>query len=68
VVLDHRASLDLAITWVQTLGALTGQRNGRALWLRLPVEEALRPAKGPPGEAWLTYPAFSLVSGGSGGI
>jgi thymidylate kinase len=39
---DHRASLDLAITWVQTLAALTGQRNGHALWLRLPVEEALR--------------------------
>lgn len=39
---DHRASLDLTITWLHTLSALTGQRNGHALWLRLPLEEALR--------------------------
>ncbi|MBV9142446.1 MAG: hypothetical protein JO115_16310 [Pseudonocardiales bacterium] len=39
---DHRANLDLAITWAHTLTTLTGQRPGHALWLRLPVEEALR--------------------------
>lgn len=39
---DHRASADLAITWIQTLTALTGPRPTHALWLRLPVEEALR--------------------------
>ncbi|MGH3843379.1 MAG: dTMP kinase [Pseudonocardiaceae bacterium] len=39
---DHRASADLAINWVQTLAALTGQRRAHALWLRLPVNEALR--------------------------
>lgn len=39
---DHRASTDLAITWVHTLAALTGQRRAHALWLRLPVTEALR--------------------------
>ncbi|MGH3721579.1 MAG: dTMP kinase [Pseudonocardiaceae bacterium] len=41
---DHRASADLAINWVQTLAALTGQRRAHAFWLRLPVEEALRRA------------------------
>lgn len=39
---DHRASTDLAITWVHTLAALTGHRAAHALWLRLPVTEALR--------------------------
>lgn len=39
---DHRASTDLAVTWVHTLAALTGQRAAHALWLRLPVTEALR--------------------------
>lgn len=39
---DYRASADLAINWIQTLTALTGPRPTHALWLRLPVEEALR--------------------------
>jgi thymidylate kinase len=39
-----RADIDLAVCWVQTLAALTGQRTGYALWLRLPVNEALRRA------------------------
>lgn len=39
-----RADIDLAAGWVQTLAALTGQRTGHALWLRLPVNEALRRA------------------------
>ncbi len=41
---DHRATIDLALSWVHTLAALTGPRTGHALWLRLPVDEALRRA------------------------
>ncbi len=41
---EHRAHPDLAITWVRTLTTLTGSRPGHALWLRLPVDEALRRA------------------------
>ncbi|MGH3867777.1 MAG: dTMP kinase [Pseudonocardiaceae bacterium] len=41
---DHRANIDLAVGWTQTLAALTGQQTGHALWLRLPVNEALRRA------------------------
>jgi thymidylate kinase len=40
----HRAHPDLAITWVQALATLTGHRGGHALWLRLPIQEALRRA------------------------
>lgn len=41
---DHRANVDIAISWVQTLAELAGQRTGHALWLRLSVDEALRRA------------------------
>ncbi len=44
LVRDHRADMDLAVGWVQDLTVLAGQRPGQALWLRLPVDEALRRA------------------------
>lgn len=41
---DHRAPLDAALSWVQTLTTMAGPRPGLALWLRLPVDDAVQRA------------------------